>query len=654
MVTSGLAGSPGLSAYAARLSLPLLFAAEGAFFCAHAGVAGTASNGVSAVSAWPAGGEAPSALEHFITRDGDRLLDGVEPFRFIGAANTELMFPGPLPADEYEIRDAFETMRQMGQTAVRTYCFYVENDLPEKGAMATHIIGNRLYNEEAFRSLDKTLQVANEYGIRVIIPFFDNPVHFFGANAGVFAQMHGATDFFKARAEFKQFLLDVVSRTNTFTGIRYRDDKAILAWQLGNELPVTAEWESEIAAYLKKIDPNHLVASALSHPQHPLTHEASLTNPDIDIIDRHVYPGPPGHIDAYWNPIRGKKVLIFGEFGGIGGPQAVRQFLDQFIASGVSGANWWAVISRCRSGGYSRFHPEHQGYSRLHWPYWDDEIAKLHTTPGILTALQDGAFKLQGKSVPAQRCPVPRAPELLPIDDQLRISWRGAAGARRYEVQRAADPAGPWTTVGADIKDHCAPGWFGAIFAHEGAPKGAGWYRIRALNDAGASPWSNVVEVGAPHPVLTKLYLGPSLVPNWSFEKGAEGWQGIGGPPISLTKEHRFSGASAVQFRNSDGNSISSTVTVKPQTEYLLMFWYRMAADVKLVATLFPGGAAKAEHTAPPSPKASWSVFSTHFNSGTNRFIRLDIGVRGSEAYLDDVVVVENPQTMVRQKTDDL
>lgn len=53
----------------------------------------------------------------------------------------------------------------------------------------------------------------------------------------------------------------MVNRKNYYTGNKYRDDKAILAWEFGNEVPNNkGSWIAEMADYLESIDPNHLIA----------------------------------------------------------------------------------------------------------------------------------------------------------------------------------------------------------------------------------------------------------------------------------------------------------------------------------------------------------------------------------------------------------
>ena len=69
----------------------------------------------------------------------------------------------------------------MGGTVVRTYVLSVRrtNDSPD---VPRHVLGPGQFNEEAFRALDQVLQVANEQGVRLIIPFVDN-WHWWGGRA---------------------------------------------------------------------------------------------------------------------------------------------------------------------------------------------------------------------------------------------------------------------------------------------------------------------------------------------------------------------------------------------------------------------------------------------------------------------------------------
>lgn len=67
---------------------------------------------------------------------------------------------------------------------------------------------------------------------------------------------------------FKNHVRYVLTRTNRYTGKKYIDDPAIMAWQIGNEprafsneaKPAFIHWIRDVAAYVKTIDRNHLLS----------------------------------------------------------------------------------------------------------------------------------------------------------------------------------------------------------------------------------------------------------------------------------------------------------------------------------------------------------------------------------------------------------
>ena len=66
---------------------------------------------------------------------------------------------------------------------------------------------------------------------------------------------------------FRKHIKYMLERTNQFTGIPYSNDPAIMTWELANEPRAFSNankvpflnWVNETAAYIKSIDPNHLV-----------------------------------------------------------------------------------------------------------------------------------------------------------------------------------------------------------------------------------------------------------------------------------------------------------------------------------------------------------------------------------------------------------
>ncbi|KAL9259738.1 Mannan endo-1,4-beta-mannosidase 1-like protein [Drosera capensis] len=55
---------------------------------------------------------------------------------------------------------------------------------------------------------------------------------------------------------YKNNIQTVLTRQNTITGVAYKDDPTIMAWELMN----APEWINEMASFVKSIDSNHLLA----------------------------------------------------------------------------------------------------------------------------------------------------------------------------------------------------------------------------------------------------------------------------------------------------------------------------------------------------------------------------------------------------------
>ena len=73
----------------------------------------------------------------------------------------------------------------------------------------------------------------------------------------------------KALELYYNYIKSIISRTNSITGRAYKDEPAIMAWQLCNEprafgkenKELFAKWISEAAALIKSLDNNHLVST---------------------------------------------------------------------------------------------------------------------------------------------------------------------------------------------------------------------------------------------------------------------------------------------------------------------------------------------------------------------------------------------------------
>ncbi|MFC4807759.1 cellulase family glycosylhydrolase [Paenibacillus sp. GCM10023250] len=422
-------------------------------------------------------------------------MDGSAEYRFIG---TNAPFLERAWADPAEIEDEIRAASRSGIDVIRLYPFEVRMSGDPPG-MFRHVMGPGSYNESAFKLIDKVIQLANAYGVKLIVPFVDSYTYV-GGTADWAAFRGKPADAFWSdpviRQDFKNFIAYVVNRVNTYTKVPYKDDKAILAWQLGNELRSTDAWTSEMAAYIKSLDPNHLVGDG-GYVRAQGIRANALNDPNIDFIDPHIYlyhnyADPMAKLNEWRNATKGKKPLLIGEFGNFS-PEANAQLLQTVQSNGTSGAMYWGSMPHHRMGGWHW--PPVGDWSYLRYPGfatgdWANESA-------VFGQLRAQAYAIRGAAVPPWTAPP--APVLFPADSAHTLSWLGVSTASAYDVERAEAPSGPWSVVAADVTDDItAPSDYNyAVPLYDDASAAAGtgyYYRIRAKSPDGAlSPYSNVV-----------------------------------------------------------------------------------------------------------------------------------------------------------------
>jgi len=446
-------------------------------------------------------------FNHYITKKGDRLYDGENVFRFVGVnapainghydgyknTNPESGYVYDPLEMSFEIESYFKDMAQMGITVFRTWGITVSNGSNEYESLVT---GVNTYNETAFRRIDKMLELCNKYNIRVILCLVKENQYWGGTAA--FSKLYGGGNYYTApepKKGFKHLLDNMVNRINHYTGKSYKDDKAILAWEFGNEVPNNqVAWINEMANYLKEIDPHHLIAdSRRANGVEQLTKivdDVMNRCKNIDFVKTRQYPNYKGTVDELWAVCAGKIPLIIDEF------QQMEKFagiLDRVQQTGTTGALLWSLMKyqyKGGIGGHALFHAYSWGGSR--WPgfnsgaYFNEE-KNLHL-------IRNYAYKIRDEQVPP--LPVPDGiPYLFKSSEKnaAAFKWRGTPGARYYVVERATSGKGPWTNISGDI-DISFDLYFYPMFTDSSATIGSGYYyRVRGKNTSGMTAPSNIV-----------------------------------------------------------------------------------------------------------------------------------------------------------------
>jgi len=176
-----------------------------------------------------------------------------------------------------------------------------------------------------------------------------------------------------ARRLYREHVEKIATRRNSITGVLYRDDPTIFGYELMNEARCLTRrwterraWLAEMSAYLKSLDPDHLIApgdwgyrSAAERREWLLDHSL----PNIDYCDVHIYPrddvdsfvDSPKALDEFIeNRVAAsasiKKPLVIGEFGmsndGYNGFSQIdwfRSYFEDAARDGVGGAMFWIL-----------------------------------------------------------------------------------------------------------------------------------------------------------------------------------------------------------------------------------------------------------------------------------------------------------------------
>jgi mannan endo-1,4-beta-mannosidase len=354
-----------------------------------------------------------------VVRDSTRLLLDGRPFSFAGA-NAYHLFMDAARGDTDAVLGIFASARGAGLTVIRTWAF---NDSPDSLNPAVIQYRPGAFNESALRGLDYIVARAPEFNLRLLFTLVNNWDDYGGMNRyvawraglpGAQAAKHAAPysaveqartvtgaagrayrvaldsswghdDFYTDTvigAWYRNYLDQITGRMNILTGVRFRDDPAILGWELANEPRssdpsggIVRDWIGSASGYLKTIDTNHLVGTGeegfdvapgiYSTSQYAgqewlfdgtggVSFSMNTGLPSVDFGSIHLYPD-------YWNFPAGAgsgwitdhvrvggvsgKPLLLGEFGSIVDKAVVySSWLNTAVADDAAGALVWQLV----------------------------------------------------------------------------------------------------------------------------------------------------------------------------------------------------------------------------------------------------------------------------------------------------------------------
>ncbi|HEY0282252.1 MAG TPA: beta-mannosidase [Rhizomicrobium sp.] len=276
------------------------------------------------LAAWP-GGLSAKPKKSFVRVDAQRfVLDGAT-YRFAG---TNIWYGAYLGANGRDrLRRELDAIAGLGLTNLRV--LGASELSPLKNSLRPAFRAAKPpYNQRLLKGLDFLLAEMGKRQLKAVV-FLNNfwewsggmMTYLYWTNGGHYIDLGDPAHPWPAFADFSarfysspeavalslHYAGDLIARRNSVTGILYRDDPAIMAWQLANEprpggseafgranLPAYYAWIAQAAKFIKARDPNHLVTTGNEGLMGSLNIKEAVVKahaiPEIDYMTFHLWP----------------------------------------------------------------------------------------------------------------------------------------------------------------------------------------------------------------------------------------------------------------------------------------------------------------------------------------------------------------------------
>ncbi|HKX28392.1 MAG TPA: cellulase family glycosylhydrolase [Blastocatellia bacterium] len=299
---------------------------------------------------------APIVAGQFVKRSGSMLLLDGREFRFAGS-NIYYLQPEIVYNNEAAVAQSLDRAVELGLTVIRSWGFN-DNRVVPGGDPAVIQSDPGVFNEANLVALDRGIALAKARNIRLILGFTNNWRDYGGMDRYVEWKLGRIPTeaehllFYTdetIKGWYKAYVNMLINRVNTVTGVAYKDDPTIMAWELANEprargnVAALQAWMTEMSAYVKSLDSNHLLSDGGEGMDSMTANYPSISNtyavsgfegasfsqmvniPNIDLVSYHFYPtnwGLNNTTDAeIWIRVHQQlaraagKVAFLGEFG---------------------------------------------------------------------------------------------------------------------------------------------------------------------------------------------------------------------------------------------------------------------------------------------------------------------------------------------------
>jgi mannan endo-1,4-beta-mannosidase len=377
-------------------------------------------------------------------QDGRFMLGG-RPYYFVGANFWQGMNLGMQgqPGNREQLLKELDDMQALGITNLRVMAASEGPNTEPYRIIPALMTSPGVYDAAVFDGLDfflaemgkrdmRAVMVLNNYwywsgGMAQYVSWNDGtPIPYPGdwnAYMNYSAQFYSCD---QCQEWYRAHIETLITRTNSYTGKAYRYDPTIFSWELANEpRRYPYDWINSTAAYIKSLDPNHLVTTGSegTPPGETLDFKTTHASPNIDYVTIHIWPQNWGWYDPdqpatyssaeqravqYLDQhakiaVAIKKPLVLEEFGlardgggdiyNLSTPtitreryyQALYNEVEALISRGslVGGDNFWAWAGSARPGNPWVGDPPHESpgwYSVYDTDYDTQAVIRKHAS----------------------------------------------------------------------------------------------------------------------------------------------------------------------------------------------------------------------------------------------------------------------------------
>ncbi len=351
----------------------------------------------------PALAGSSSQGNEFVKQAGPELRLHGQIFRFAGTNNYYLMYKSQFMVDDVlqtAAVNGFTVMRMWGSLDIGNQDGSNSIQGKADGVYFQYWDGTKpAYNDgdDGLRHLDYVIYRASQLGLKLVIPFINN----WNAFGGMDQYVRWANGFYhdqfytdpQIRAWFKSWIAHLLNRTNTYNGLKYKNDPTIMTWELANEprclsagayprsssctTQTLIAWADEMSTFIKTIDPKHLVSVGdegfycipgatdwTENCGEGVDTVAFSLLENIDVMSFHLYPDHWGKTAAWgtaWiqrhfaDARQIDKPAMLGEYGWLGKNTrnpVFKEWTDTVFASQGAGALYWILSGKVDDGSY--------------------------------------------------------------------------------------------------------------------------------------------------------------------------------------------------------------------------------------------------------------------------------------------------------------